>query len=101
MAEVFEKLIKVSNKEFDVNPLYCVSLPGCTWQCGFKYTDNKLQTLQNDEIFLALETDIRGSMSSVMGDRFSISGESKNILYLDANNFYGYARSETLHYDEI
>ena len=35
---VFEKFIKVSVYEFDINPLYCVSLAGYTWQCGLKYT---------------------------------------------------------------
>ena len=36
LACAFEKLIKVSIKEFDINPLYCVTLPGYTWQCGLK-----------------------------------------------------------------
>ena len=31
---VFEKFIKVSLNEIGINPLYCVSLPGYTWQCG-------------------------------------------------------------------
>ena len=35
---VFEKFIKVSVNEFDINSLYYVSLPGYTWQCGLKYT---------------------------------------------------------------
>ena len=35
---VFEKFIKVSVGKFRINPLYCVSLPGYTWQCGLKYT---------------------------------------------------------------
>ena len=35
---VFEKYEKVSFNEFGTNPLYCVSLPGSTWQCGLKYT---------------------------------------------------------------
>ena len=33
LADVFEKLIKVSIKEFGINPLYSVRLPGYTWQC--------------------------------------------------------------------
>ena len=41
LACVLEKFIKVSVNEFDVNPLYCVSLPGYTWQCGLKDTDIK------------------------------------------------------------
>ena len=35
---VFDKFLKVSINEFEINPLYCVSLPGYTWQCGLKYT---------------------------------------------------------------
>ena len=42
---VFENFIKVSINEFCINPLYCVSLPGYTWQCGLKYTGMNLQTL--------------------------------------------------------
>ena len=30
LADVFEKFIKDSKHEFVINPLYCVSLPGCT-----------------------------------------------------------------------
>ena len=44
---VFEKFIKVSIIEFDINPLCCVSLPGYTWQCGMKYTGINFQTLQD------------------------------------------------------
>ena len=28
LADAFEKFIKVSINEFDINPLYCISLPG-------------------------------------------------------------------------
>ena len=52
LACVFEKFIKVSVGEFGINPLYCVSLPGYTWQCGFKYTGINLQTLQDKDMIL-------------------------------------------------
>ena len=68
LADVFEKFIKVSVNVFDINPLYCVSLPGYTWQCGLKYTGINLQTLQDKDMFLLLENNIRGGISSVMGD---------------------------------
>ena len=32
----FVKFVQVSVNEFRINPLYCVSLPGYTWQCGLK-----------------------------------------------------------------
>ena len=48
---VFENFMKVSINEFDSNPLYCVSLPGYTWQCGLNYTDINLQTLKKKNYF--------------------------------------------------
>ena len=36
LACVFENFIKVSVNELGINPLYCVRLPGYTWECGLK-----------------------------------------------------------------
>ena len=44
LADIFDKILKVSIKEIDFNPLYCVSLPGYTWQCELNYVDFDLQT---------------------------------------------------------
>ena len=66
-----------------------------------KYTDINLQTLQDKDMILLLENNIRGGISSVMGDRYIKSDKNKNILYIDANNLYGWAMSESLPYDEI
>ena len=101
LADVFEKFIKISVEEYGINPLYCVSLPGYTWQCGMKYTDIKLQTLQDKDMILLLENNIRGGISSIMGHRYMKSNENKKILYFDANNLYGHSMSEPLPYDEI
>ena len=101
LADNFEKFIKISVEEYGTNPLYCVSLPGYTWQCGMKYTDISLQTLQDKDMILLLENNIRGGISSVMGDRYIKSDKNKKILYIDANNLYGWAMSESLPYDEI
>ena len=43
---VFEKLTELSFNEFDMIFLFSVSLPSYTWQCGLKYPDSKMQTLQ-------------------------------------------------------
>ena len=101
LACVFEKFIKVSGNEFGINPLYCVSLPGYTWQYGLKYTGINLPTLQDKDMILFLENNIRGGISSVMGDRYIKSDENKKILYIDANNLYSHSMSEPLPYDEI
>ena len=101
LTSVFEKFIKVSIIELDVNPLYCVSLPGYTWECGLKYTGKNLQTLQDKDLILILENIIRGGISSVMGDRYVKSDENKKILLMDATNLYGHSMIQPLPYDEF
>ena len=101
LACVFEKIIKVSVNEYGINPLYCVNLPGYTWQCGLKYTGIKLQTLQDKDMILLLENNKHGGISSVMGDRYVKSDENKLILYKDAKKLYGWAVSEYLLFDEF
>ena len=101
LADVIEKFVKVSFEEYGINPLYCVSLPSSTYQCALKYTNIKLQTLQDKDMILLIENNIRGGISSVMGDRYVKSDENKKILYIDATNLYGHSMSQMLLYDEI
>ena len=101
LADVFEKFVKVSTEEYKINPLYCVSLPGYTYQCALKYTDIKLQTLQDKDLILLIENNIRGGISSVTGGRYVKSDEDNKILYADANNLYGQSMSQFSPYDEI
>ena len=98
---VFEKVIKVSVNKYGINPLYCVSLPGYTWQCGLKYTGINLQTFQDKDSILTLENNIRDGISSVMGDRYVKSDENKKIIYMDATNLYGHSMRQLLPYDKI
>ena len=101
LADVFEKFEKGSTKEYGTNPLYCVSLTSYTDQCALKYTAIKLQTLQHKDLILLIENNIRGGVSSVMGDRYVKSDEIKKILYIDAINLYGHSTSQILPYDEM
>ena len=66
-----------------------------------KYTDIKLQTLQDKDLILLVENNIRGGNSSVMGGRYVKSDDDKKIFYMDATSFYGHSMSQLLPYDEI
>ena len=101
LACVFERLIKVTVNEFGINPLYCVSLPGYTWECGLKYTGINLQTLQDEDLILTLENNMRGGISSVVGDPYVKSDENKKIIYMDATNLYGQSLIQPLPYEKI
>ena len=98
---VFEKFVKVSVNEFGINTLYYVSLTGYTWQCGLKYTGMNLQVLQDKDLILTIENNIRRGVRSVISDRYVKSDDNKKILYIDANNLYGHSMSEPLPYNEI
>ena len=93
---VFAKIINVSTNDFGINPLYCVCITGYTWLCGLKCTGIKLQTLQDKDLILLLEKNIRCCISSVMVDRFAKSDDNKKILYIDAISLSGWAMSESL-----
>ena len=66
-----------------------------------KYTDIKLQTLQDKDLIILIENNIRGGISSVLGNRYVKPDENKKILYMDATNLYGHSMSQMLLYDEI
>ena len=98
---MFEKFIKVSVNKFGNNPLYCVSLPGYTWQCVLKNTGISLQTLQDKDLILTLEFNKRGGISSAMADRYVKSIENKKIIYADARILYGQSMNHPIPCDEI
>ena len=52
-------------------------------------------------MILLLENNIRGGISSVIGDRYIKSDDNKKILYIDANNLCGHSMSQYLPNDEI
>ena len=90
-TSVFEKTIKVSINEFDFNSLFCVSLLGNFWKRGLKYTEISIQVynlniLQDKDMTLLLEKNIRRGISSVMADRNVVSDYNKEIKYVNSKN---------------
>ena len=82
LADVFENFVESSTRENKINPLYSYSLPGYTWKAGLKFTNIKLDFIKDKELLLLLENNIRGGISSVMGDRHVQSDEKKtNLIY--------------------
>ena len=90
MADVFENFVEKSTLEYSINSLYSYSLPGYTWKAGLKITKIKLDFKKDKELLPPLENNIRGGISSVMGPRYIESDEITKLLYIDANNLYGW-----------
>ena len=96
LAEIFENFVEKATLEYGINPLYSYSLPGYTWKAGLKPTNIKLDFLKDKDLLLLLENKIRGGISSVMGPHYIESDENTKLLYIDANNLYGWAMSQYL-----
>ena len=96
LADVFENFVEKSSLGYSINPLYSYSLPGYTWKAGLKITKIKLDSVKEKDLLLLLENNIRGGISSVMRPRYIESDENTKLLYIDANNLYGWAISQYL-----
>ena len=97
LADVMENFVEKSTLEYGINPLYSYSLPGYTWKAGLKLTNFKLDFIKDKQLLSLLENNIRGAISSVMGPRYFESNENTKLLYIDANNLYGWAMSQYPH----
>ena len=86
LTGVFEKFSKVSTEDYGINPLYCVSICSSFLQCCLKYTDIKLQLLQDKDMISLNENNIRCGKSKDKGDHYIKSDENKKILHKDATN---------------
>ncbi|CAP36217.2 Protein CBG18874 [Caenorhabditis briggsae] len=111
LADVFETFRNVSLKEYKLDPCWYYTSPGLAWDAMLKKTGVKLQTIKDIEMYNFIEKGIRGGMCNTMlryskannkyMSNYNPEEESKYLLYLDANNLYGWAMSQKLPYDEF
>ena len=57
--------------------------------------------MQDKDLILTLENNLRDGISSVMGDRCVKSVKNKKTIYMDSSDLYGHSMSQMLPYDEI
>ena len=94
-------MCKPSTEEYGINPLHSYSAPVYTWKACLKMNKIKREVIEDKEIFLPIENNLRGGISRVMGDRHVVSDVNEQILYIDANNLYGWAMSQYLPTSEL
>ena len=106
LADVFENFRDLCLKIYELDPVYYYTAPGLSWDACLKITGIKLELLSNIDMLLMFEKGIRGGIS-IISNRY---GEANNkymksfnkkklkkfLMYLDANNLYGFAMSMKL-----
>ena len=83
-----------------------MSAPGSSWDAMLKITKLELELIPDPDMFIFFEKGRRDKISYTSNrytkasnkylNSYDIKQESKHIIYLDANNLYGYAMSKFL-----
>ena len=106
LADVFENFWDLCLKIYGLDPTHYYTSPGLAWDACLKLTGVELELLSDIDMLLMVEKGIRGGIS-IISNRY---GEANNkymkdfnknklfkfLMYLDANNLYGWAMSQKL-----
>ena len=105
LADVYENFRDMCMEYYGLDPAHYLTLPHFGWDAMLKYTGVELELLHDIEMYNMVESAKRGGMVQV-SKRFAeahnkhidekYEGESNYIMYLDANNLYGWAMSQKL-----
>ena len=106
LADVFENFRKTCLHHYNLDPAYYYTSPGLAWDACLKETGQELQLLYDYDMLMMFEKGIRGGISHI-SKRYAEANNkymkdygpdkpSTYIQYLDANNLYGWAMSQSL-----
>lgn len=106
LADVFENFRNTCLEYYKLDPCHYFTSPGLSWDAMLKMTNIKLELMNDIDMFQFIEKGLRGGISYI-ANRYSEANNkymkeyyenkpSKYIMYLDANNLYGWAMSQYL-----
>ena len=106
LADVFENFRKTCLEYYKLDPCHYFTSPGLSWDAMLKMTDIKLELMTDIDMFQFIEKGMRGGISYIANrygkannkymKEYDEKAPSKYIMYLDANNLYGWAMSQYL-----
>ena len=106
LADCMQEFRRTSYKTYGLDPLWYYSSPGLFWDALFKVTKQELELITDLDMLLFVEKGMRGGISMVsIREAIANNEHCKHynseqlkswILYLDANNLYGWAMLQHL-----
>ena len=106
LTDVFENFRKTCMQYYKLDPCHYFTSLGLSWDAMLKMTNIKLELITDIDMFQFIEKGMCGGVSYI-ANRYGIANNkymkeynekapSKYIMYLDANNLYGWAMSQYL-----
>ena len=106
LASKSENFRKVCLQHYDLYPAHNYTSPGLSWQAALKMTDVELDLITDIDQHLFIEEGIGRRVAMISHQYTRANAPSMEnydayirniyIIYLDANNLYGWAMSQTL-----
>ena len=101
LAYAFENFRNKCTEIYELDSAHFLSAPGIAWQAGFKKAGVRLKLLTDVDMLLIVKKGIRGGICHAI-QRFAKANnkhmknydkniESSYLMYLDANDLYGWA----------
>ena len=105
LADVFQNFREICLNIYGLDPAHYISSPALFWDAMLKMTGVSLNLISDVDMQNFIEKGMRGGISTIT--RYAVANnkymknynpevESSYIPYLDANNLYGWARSQKL-----
>ena len=106
LEDVFEKFRNNILKNYGLCQSHYLSASILSWNGMLNMTKSKLELISDPDMYISFEKGMRGGVNYI-SNRYSEANnkylksyhpkqESKHIIYLGANNLYGYAMSKSL-----
>ena len=106
LTDVFENFRKTCMQYYRLDPCHYFTSPGLSWDATLKMTNIKLELMTDIDMFQFIEKGMHGEVSYIANrygnannkymKEYNEKPPSKYIMYLDANNLYGWAMSQYL-----
>ena len=106
LADVFENFRNLCQEQYGLDPAHYYTSPGLSWDALLKKTGVELELFTDLEMHLLVERGMWGGISMVskryakannpLVPDYDPSKSKKYIMYLDANNLYGWAMAKPL-----
>ena len=107
LADIFLKFRTTCLEYYSLDPVHYYTTPDLAWDAALRMSRVDLQLITDVDVYHVAENSIRGGFSMISThhaqanstsflDTYDSSLPNQNLIYLDANNLYGWAMSQSL-----